>query len=233
MFMLMVNGAEDAPGDLLWFLIVVAAASTLVWMATNHGDTAGSSFGGICLALDSAVVGFTAALMTVTLANAAVAVGPAAILLGAFAAAGYAVAVATRPALRHDRRGSEAWFLGGVLVLCLNAAGEASRQLGMAAPAIFAAPGVALFGTLALAASAWQRNGRSATVEQEVSTESRLSLVPAVAAVAAIVVLSWLELDGRGTRAGFFGMITLFSLIVSRLLLTLVENRQLLRRVEQ
>ena len=61
-------------------------------------------------------------------------VGGAAILLGAFAAAGYAVAVATRPAVRADPRGSDALFLGGVLVLCLNAAGEAARQIGLGAP---------------------------------------------------------------------------------------------------
>src|SRR5579871_2288467 len=32
MFMLMANGTDGAPGDLLWFLIVVGAASTLVAM---------------------------------------------------------------------------------------------------------------------------------------------------------------------------------------------------------
>src|SRR5207247_8799816 len=55
----------------------------------------------------------------------------------------------------------------------------------------------------------------------------------AVAAAGAILILSWAELEGRGTRTGFFGIIMLFALIVSRLLLTLVENRQLLQRVER
>ena len=40
----------------------------------------------------------------------------------------------------------------------------------------------------------------------------------------------WVELEGRGTRTGFFGIIMLFVLIVGRLLLTLVENRQLVQR---
>ena len=134
MFMLMANGMQQPSGDVLWFLVVVGAASTLVAMATSYRDGTGSGVGGVCLALDSAIVGFTTALMTVVLANPTRAVGGAAILLGAFAAAGYAVAVATRPAVRAEPRGSDALFLGGVLVLCLNAAGEAARQIGLGAP---------------------------------------------------------------------------------------------------
>ncbi|HEV7664271.1 MAG TPA: ATP-binding protein [Chloroflexota bacterium] len=236
MFMLMATGTDGATGDLLWFLIVVGAASTLVAMATSYREGASSGVSSICLALDSAVVGFTAALMTVSLASAAPQpIGAAAILLGAFAAAGYAVAVATRPAVRAEPRGSDALFLGGVLVLCLSAAGEAARQIGLAAPSALAAPGVALFGSLGLARSAWvgPRRLPHAHSDDTIATESRLRLVPALAAAVAIVVLSWAELDGRGTRAGFFGILMLFGLIVSRLLLTLVENRQLLQRVER
>jgi signal transduction histidine kinase len=233
MFMLMANGTDGASGDLLWFLIVVGAASTLVAMATSYREGARSGVSSVCLALDSAIVGFTTALITVALASPGVPVGGAAILLGAFAAAGYAVAVATRPAIRADPRGSDALFLGGVLVLCLNAGGEAARQIGLAAPALLAAPGVALFGTLGLARSAWSGPRLVSDPEETIATESRLSLVPAAAAAGAIIVLSWLELDGRGTRAGFFGMIVLFGLIVGRLLLTLVENRLLLQRVER
>ncbi|HEY0582077.1 MAG TPA: ATP-binding protein, partial [Chloroflexota bacterium] len=237
MFMLMATGADGATGDLLWFLIVVGAASTLVATATSYRAGSGSSVTAICLALDSAVVGFTTALLTVSLASAAPQpVGAAAILLGAFAAAGYALAVATRPAVRADPRGSDALFLGGVLVLCLSAAGEAARQIGLGAPSILAAPGVALFGSLGLARSAWagpRRAGQPRGDAAQIASESRLRLVPALAAAVAILVLSAAEWEGRGTRAGFFGLIMLFGLIVSRLLLTLVENRQLLQRVER
>ncbi|MGI9146048.1 MAG: ATP-binding protein [Chloroflexota bacterium] len=233
MFMLMANGTQRTSGDVLWFLVIVGAASTLVAMATSYRDGAGPGLGGVCLALDSAIVGFTTTLMTVALANPALTVGAAAIQLGAFGAAGYAVAVATRPAIRVDPRGSDALFLGGVLVLCLNAAGEAARQIGFGAPAVLGAPGVALFGALGLARSAWSGPHRSPQIREGITTESRLRLVPAVAAAVAIVVLSWAELNGQGTRAGFFGIIMLFGLIVSRLLLTLVENRQLLQRVER
>src|SRR5579859_6650833 len=233
MFMLMANAMQQPSGDVLWFLVVVGAASTLVAMATSYRDGPSPGAGGVCLALDSAIVGFTTALMTVILANPSPAVGGAAILLGGFAAAGYAVAVATRPAVRAEPLGSDALFLGGVLVLCLNAAGEAARQIGAGAPATLAAPGVALFGALGLARSAWTGPRRAAASGEGITTETRLRLVPAVAAAGAIVVLSWAELDGRGTRAGFFGIIMLFSLIVSRLLLTLLENRQLLQRVQR
>ena len=233
MFMLMANGTGAAPGDLLWFVIVVGAASTLVAMATSYREGARSGASGICLAVDSAIVGFTTSLIVVAVANPTGQAGGAAVLLGAFAAAGYAVAVATRPAIRLDPRGSDALFLGGVLVLCLNAAGIAARQVGVAALAPLAAPGVALFGALGLARSAWSGPRPAPSTEETIRTESRLSLLPAAAAGGAILVLSWLELEGRGTRAGFFGMILLFGMIVSRLLLTLVENRQLLQRVER
>src|SRR5437870_6263282 len=102
MFMLMANGTQRTSGDGLWFLVVVSAASTLVVMATSYRNGTGSRVGGVCLALDSAIVGFTTALMTVVLTNPALKVGGAAIQLGAFAGAGYAVAVATRPAVRTD-----------------------------------------------------------------------------------------------------------------------------------
>jgi len=235
MFMLMAKAPESAAGDLLWFLIVVGAASTLVAMATSYRDEGGSGVAGVCLAFDSAIVGFTTALITISVASANVPSGSAAVLLGAFAAAGYAVAVATRPAIRLEPRGSDALFLGGVLVLCLNAAGEAAREIGLGAPSMLAAPGVALFGTLGLARSAWRAPRRPLPDPEEppVSNETRLSLVPAVAAASAIVILSWLEVEGRGTRAAFFGIITLFGLVVGRLLLTLVQNRSLLHRVEQ
>ena len=236
MLMLMANGSQGASGsDPLWFLIVVGAASTLVAMATSYREGTGSRIGAVCLSLDSAIVGFTTALATLTLAVDGVPVGGAAILLGAFAAAGFAVAVATRPAVRADPRGSDSLFLSGVLVLCLNAAGEAARQIGLGAPAVLAAPGVALFGALGLARSAWTGPlpAPETNPDTPVTTDSRLRLVPAVFAACAIVALSWLELDGRGTRAGFFGVILLFMLIVGRLLLTLVENRRLLEKVER
>jgi signal transduction histidine kinase len=234
MFMLMTNPSDSTPGDLLWFLIVVGAASTLVAMATSYHDGGFiQGAGGICLAFDSAIVGFTTALLTISISTSTPAVGGAAVLLGAFAAAGYAVAVATRPAIRLDPHGADALFLGGVLVLCLNAAGQAARQIGFDFVGVLAFPGVALLGTLGLARSAWRAPRPSSHRDERTSTQTRLSLVPAVAAAAAIVILSWLEVDGRATRAAFFGIIMLFGLVVGRLLLTLVVNRQLLLRVER
>ncbi len=234
MFMLMANRTDGAAtGDLLWFLIVVGAASTLVAMATSYRTAGGSGTGGICLAFDSAIVGFSTALVTISLASPTLSIGGAAVLLGAFAAAGYAVAVATRPTIRLDPRGADALFLGGVLVLCLNSAGEAARQINLGLPALLAGPGIALLGALGLAQSGWRAPRRPAEVDQPISFETRLSLVPAATAASAIAILSWLEIDGRGTRAGFFGIIMLFGLVVARLLLTLVENRHLLHRVEQ
>src|SRR5258708_6513421 len=145
MLMLMATGTDGGHGDALGFLLVVGAASTLVALATSYRDGSGSGVGAVCLALDSAIVGFTTALMIVALANTNVPVGGAAILLGAFGAAGYAGAVATRPAVRADPRGSDALFLGGVLVLCLSAAGVSPPPHRLRRPACLAPPGGALF----------------------------------------------------------------------------------------
>jgi signal transduction histidine kinase len=233
MFMLMTNPADGEPGDLLWFLIVVGAASTLVAMATSYRDGGGAGVGGVCLALDSGIVGFTTALLIISIASSSLAVGGTAVLLGAFAAAGYAVAVATRPAIRLDPHGADGLFLCGVLVLCVNAAGQAARQVGVDAVGVLAAPGLALFGTLALARSAWRAQRRPVDAEPPGSTETRLSLLPTLAAGAAILILFWLEVDGSATRAAFFGIVILFGLVVGRLVLTLLVNRQLLQRVER
>src|SRR5205085_790395 len=160
----------------------------------------------------------------------------AATMLGAFAAAGYATAVATRPAVRDDPRGADALFIGSVLVLCMYASGAAAERIGVPVGATLAAPGVALFGALGLARSAWSglRTPHASPSQQtEVVPESRLRLVPAVFAVGAILVLSWTELTVDSSRTGFFGIVSLFALIVGRLLLTLVENRHLLQRVER
>ena len=45
MFMLMANAMQQPSGDVLWFLVVVGAASTLVAMATSYRDGTGSSIG--------------------------------------------------------------------------------------------------------------------------------------------------------------------------------------------
>src|SRR5260370_4385528 len=229
MLMLMATGINGGRGDGLWFLIVVAVASTLIALATSLKEGSGA----VCLALDSAIVGFTTALITIALASANAPIGGAAILLGAFGAAGYALAVAPRPAVSAHPYRSHAPFLGGVLVLCFSAARQAARQIDLGAPAFLAAPGVALFGTLGLARSGWSGPRRSVEPEPGVVTESRLRLGPAGAPARAIAVLSWVELEGRGTRAGFFGIIMLFVRIVGRLPLPLVENRQLLQRDER
>jgi hypothetical protein len=105
MFMLMATPTNGASGDLLWFLIVVGVASTLVAMATIYRE--GSRKASVGLALDSTIVAFTTVLVTLALSDPAKNVGGAAILLGAFGAAGFAVAVATRPAVRANPRGSE------------------------------------------------------------------------------------------------------------------------------
>ena len=232
MFMLMARAPDASASDTTWLLIVLTTASALVALATTFREQAHWGIGALCLVLDAAIVGFTALLIIASLTNGANGGGPA-ILLGAFAAAGYAMAVATRPTIRREPQGVDALLLGGVLLLCLNVAGVAAHQMGLGLPAIFGAPGVALFGTLALARSAWPEGASRPSLPPAVFSESRLRLVPAIAATGAILVLSWSELEGQGSRAGYFGSIFLFSLIVGRLLLTLVENRRLLQRVER
>jgi signal transduction histidine kinase len=234
MLMLMAGGPGGSGSDVLWWLVVLGAAGTLVAMATTYRDGERPGLGSVYLTLDAVTVGVTVGLITVSLANGSGSPSgsSAGLLLGAFAAAGYAVAVATRPAIREEPRGSDALFLGGVLVLCLHAAGEAAQQIGLAPFSTLETPGVALFGSLGLARSAWARS-RPFETPHEAGTESRLRLVPATTAAAAIVLLSWAELTGHGSRTGFFGVLLLFGFIIGRLMLTLLDNRQLLQRVER
>jgi signal transduction histidine kinase len=232
MFMLMAGGPSNLGVDVLWFAIVIAAASALIATATTFREEAAWGIGSLCLALDAAIVGFTALLTTLALGNPLAGAG-AAVLLGAFAAAGYAIAVATRPTVRDDPYGADALLLGGVGVLCLYVAGIAARQMAFAVPGMLATSGVALFGALGLARSAWRGQTAAARTPPSLVPESRLRLMPALAAGGAIVGLSWAELSGQGSRTSFFGVIVLFGLIIGRLLITLVENRQLLQRVER
>jgi signal transduction histidine kinase len=234
MFLLMAGAPGDLAADLLWFTIVVGAAAALVALATAYRQRAITSGASLCLVLDASIVGFTTLLTTLALGGLQVGGAQAALLVGAFAAAGYAVAVATRPTIRLDPYGPDALLLSGVLVLCLYASGVAARQVNLPLPGLLAAPGVALFGALGLARSGWRGLERPTTLPAPTGMpETRLRLIPALAAVGAIAVLSWAELNGEGGRAGFFGIIIVFGLVVARLLVTLLENRQLTQRVER
>src|SRR5919202_6310006 len=175
MLMLMAGGPGGSAEDLLWWMLVLGAAATLVAMATTYRDGDRPGVGSVYLALDALTVGVTVALTTLALGSSAGPPFSAALLLGAFGAAGFAVAVATRPAIREDQRGSDAIFLGGVLVLCLHAAGDAAQQIGLPLISALRAPGVALFGSLGLARSAW---ARSRPVETSDEGGSGLRLVP-------------------------------------------------------
>ena len=191
--MLMATGDRRRPGDVLWFLIVVGAASTLVAMATSYRDAPVRASARVCLALDSAIVGFTTALLTIVGGEHARRVG------GGSAASCWAPSPlpATPSPSRLGRRsapsprGRDALFLGGVLVLCLNAAGEAARADRPWRADVLAAPGVALFGALGLARSAWRGPRLPPDAEAPPPRPSRAcSLVPAVAAAAPSCVLS-------------------------------------------
>src|SRR5919198_1945331 len=175
--MLMAGGPGGSGGDVLWWPVVIGAAATLVAMATTYRDGERPGLGSVYLSLDALTVGVTVGLIGLSLANGSPNTYSAALLLGAFAAAGYAVAVATRPAIRDNPRGSDALFLGGVLVLCLHAAGEAAQQVDIGLISIFETPGVALLGSLGLARSAWARS-RPLETPRDLGDESRLRLGP-------------------------------------------------------
>jgi signal transduction histidine kinase len=228
MLMLMARPpGTNAEDGLSWLMVLGAAASLVATAATGR-----PSLASIYVGLDAVTLGVTVGLITLAASDNPGPASSAALLLGAFAAAGYAVAVATRPAIREDPRGSDALFLGGVLVLCLHAGGEAARQIGLPFVSAFEVPGVALFGSLGLARSALTRS-RPVEPTSDTGADSRLRLLPAATAAAAILFLSWAELTGNGSRTGFFGVILLFGFIIGRLMLTLLDNRQLLQRVER
>jgi GAF domain len=260
--LLALGAAEYAPGGIhqaqRWQLQAVAAAA-LMFMLMAAGPTrttleppalflAGGAAGALLgtaavyragprwlarslyLALDAGVVAVATTLATVALGSSATAAG----LLGMMVAAGFAIAIVTRGAAHADLASPDALLLAGVALFVAQVGAEAASHSGWPGPGFLAGPGVALLGALCLARSAWM--GVQPTASQppaRPADNSRLRLAPAVAAGAAIAQISFNELTGAGTRIGFFGVVGLFGLIVGRLLLTLVENRVLLQRVER
>lgn len=190
---------------------------------------------GLRTLVDSLIVAMAAGVVYVVVAHGASPSATGPLLPSAFAAAVYATLVTTRSALRVEPTGHDAWLLGGVGTLGVFVWGEAAGQLGLEAFGLLAVPGVALGGAAALAISAalGLRGGSLGPPVIDTRDDSRLRFGPAAAAALVILLLSWLELEGRGSRVTFFGAIVLFGLIVARLVSTLTENRRLLRRVER
>jgi signal transduction histidine kinase len=233
MLMLMAAGPGRTVFEPPALVLAGAAATALLSTATAYRAGQHWSARSLYRALDAGVVAVSIMLAAVALGGAPSAAGA----LGMFAAAAYGVAIATRGAARLDLGNPDALLLAGAGFFVLYAAGQTAEQSDWSGVARLAAPGVALLGALCLARSAWSCLGPGALSLHPQPTarpadNSRLRLVPAVVAGAAIAQISAQELGGGGTRIGFFGVVLLFALIVGRLLVALVDNRALLQRVE-
>ncbi len=213
----------------------IGVAILFVATAANRLEGHGWGVRSVYLLLDAMIVAATIALGAVVLAgrwswDAQLSV----VLVATFSAAGYAVVVATRGAQKDNLNSSDGYLLGGVAVLFLHAAGEACKALGIPSLTFFGAPGLVLLGAALLGRSAWLGlESPESERASEAAEDSRLRLAPAVAAGVVILLLAGVEATGSGTRVGFFGVVTLFALVGARLALALVENRELLRRVER
>lgn len=158
--------------------------------------------------------------------------------LGSLAVLPYAALVAARgdPA---GRRGSSAlWYCGGMAALALAAGLAAIRSTW---PVLASFPlGQPLWAVApaCIGLAAWRAAGLGTAEYEpgdvEAGERSRLRLLPAVLAggVVAAVAVEQAGLREPPSAALFFGSSSLCWLIVSRLLVTLTENRRLVRRLE-
>jgi signal transduction histidine kinase len=235
MLTLITRGGGRPANDPLAWLVHFAVAALLVATAAFGQEGPRSGARAMLLLLDASIVAVAAGLFLLVLVpDAAISTPEVSVFPALFAATGYATLVARRGAARSDPRGPDALLLGGVAALGLYIGGNAATVLGWGPLAAPAAPAVALVGAAGLACSAWQgRRRKWGTAEREPRGDARLRLAPVAAAGVAIVLLSGLELAAGGTRLSFFGVVVLFGLIVTRLVSTLLENRQLLHRVER
>lgn len=228
-----VSGPTVSVQPVCW-LLASAAAVLFVVSAAMRVERARWGARALRLVLDSGVVALAAGLLGVgvfrsELAQAGLLVAPA-----LFVGAAYAVLFATRGASRVAPHGPEAALLAGVGLLAISLGGYAASQLGVLALSVFASPALALIGALLLAWSAFSRPRlQGPRPVLEAADDSRLRLVPPMAAVSAIAFHSALELSGSGSRLSLVGVVGLFGLVVARLVLAQIENRQLLRRVER
>lgn len=231
----MAHGTAARLSDPSRWLTDVGVALLLV--ATAASQLGGPRWGvrSLYLVLDATIVAVAVGLAAVVLAPRWSPAAPfSVVVLVAFAGAGYAVVAATRSALKAGLQNADAYLLLGVAFLAARAGGEAAGSLGLDLFTPAAAAGSSLLGVALLARSAWLGLRWSELARpSEAADDSRLRLAPALAAGLAILLLAGAEAAGSGTRAGFFGVIVLFGLISARLALALVENRQLLRRVER
>jgi signal transduction histidine kinase len=235
MLTLFSRGGHGPADDPLGWLVHLALAALLAAAAALGQDRPRGRAWAMLLLLDAGTVAVATGLFLLVLLPAAATSTPMqAAFPACFAASGYATLVATRGRVRKDPSGPDALLLGGVAALGVYIWGDAARVVGWGPLSAPAAPAVALVGAAALAGSAWQgTRGNGSAAEPEPREDARVRLAPVAAAGLAILLLSGLEMAGGGTRIGFLGVLVLFGLIVARLVSTLLENRQLLRRVER
>lgn len=185
--------------------------------------------------LDAAIVALGVLLLGDILFSSRSLMGFAAIGLAAGYAGGtYALAVSMRSSARSDLFGPDALLLYAAGFQTLFVLGHVMPLIGALSALPFGSAGLALLASGALAASAlsaWQFPVPGAS--PEAAEDSRLRLLPALPAGAVILALSVAEVQGQGTRVGFFGLVGLFGLIVARLIFALLQNRDLLHRMAE
>lgn len=219
-----VDGADPArPAASLATAILLAALASA--MVDGPRLTVRTAY----LMLDAAVIAST---VSVGMFVARVGSTLPALELGATAAACYAlVSVALEMAARKTP-GADSDPLIASLCLGAYALGYVGTGQGFAVPTWLGLAPVALGASLfLLRSSAGGLAAPPMSYEDSPAGDARVRLAPAVAAGSAIAFLSGVELFSDSGRAGFFGVVGLFVLVVTRLVVTLFENGRLARRV--
>jgi signal transduction histidine kinase len=156
-----------------------------------------------------------------------------------YSAAAYAVLAATRR-VALERKGSTAAALALAMVCLAGAAcAPVARQLSPGVGSLMPVQTLWSVGAALLALAGW-RASRSALLQQgseemaPSGEDSRLRMLPAALAAVVVVASPIQQAASPGGPSGplFYATFSLFWLIVARLLLTLAENRRLLRTVQ-
>jgi signal transduction histidine kinase len=156
------------------------------------------------------------------------------------AAVCYALVIATRRLLLVQPGAPESLLTLGAVALAGAAVLEASRILLPVGPELALGQTSWLLGSALMTLAAWRAARQDRALienldqDAKVGEDSRLRLVPAAIAGVVVAITAIQQAGSREapSAAFFFGSSSLFWLIVSRLLVTLAENRRLVRGMQ-
>ncbi len=236
------RATESSRSDLL--LLIPVVPFLIAALLRLGGETRGVRR--LKLLLDVLILGLSPALAGLGIAGLlpAQGVGPNHLLMASayavcYTATAFAVLVSVRGTTLPRPQSPAGLLLIGATLLSVAALLSSARLFGLAPTATgigqsFWGAGIGLVGIAALRTVRAVGTPGLDSVQAVVRDESRLRLVPSALAGCVVLFLAW-AVAARGespTQGVFLGSLLLLSLLVGRQLVTLMDNRGLLRRLE-